>query len=418
MAAERLDEGALLSRRRFAVLLFAILVLLSTRLIGSALKADNLLTADSPILYHAAVLGFNYVDFGFVRRGLAGTLLWPFGSRLLLGAAVFHMVSAALLAAVACRYQAGLRRPWSLTLVYALVIVALTMRWAEDAGRTDLLVAALIGLAAMALIAGRVVPAFACLGVGLAVHETAYLFGVPMLAGVWLAGRISRPIPARSWAAGAAVIVATLAIYSALDHLPHADRQTMVDTVRSRLPRHEYVDWAIYFAVAGGRGVRMAICQNAGDPAFAVHLFCGLAAIALCALVLKERSGPSWPALLIVSVPPVLFLSVVANDMSRWTVFGAFNIWLLAAAHAHQPHSTPLSATSLVARLAVAALLIPLIHPRTWRILDPIFAPMPAVERLVTTLGGPRTPRFATAIERCDPSWRQVLGDETRPPGQ
>ena len=60
------------------------------------------------------------------------------------------------------------------------------------------------------------------------------------------------------------------------------------------------------------------------------------------------------------------------------------------------------------ARVALAALLVPLIHPKTWPIEDPIFAPTPVLERLARRVGGPATPRFAQALER-DPAPGELL---------
>ena len=62
-------------------------------------------------------------------------------------------------------------------------------------------------------------------------------------------------------------------------------------------------------------------------------------------------------------------------------------------------------------RVALAVLVIPLIHPKTWPIEDPIFAPTPVLERLARRFGGPATPRFAEVLVRCDPGWRTVLDD-------
>jgi len=44
---------------------FVLLVALSTRLLASAVRRGVLLTEESPLLYHAATLGFSYFDFGF-----------------------------------------------------------------------------------------------------------------------------------------------------------------------------------------------------------------------------------------------------------------------------------------------------------------------------------------------------------------
>jgi len=409
-----------------AVALWLVLVGLSTRLLVSAWRRQVLLTDESPLLYHAATLGFNYVDFGFVRRGLGGTLLHLFGENWLRGAAIFHVLAAAAVAACACVLFARLTRPWPERAAFAVLLVALMMRWAEDPARTDIAVAALLGVAALAVLAARPVAAALAVAVGLFVHETGFVFGLPLLAGLWLDQGRWRAIGRRRAAAVAAVLGFALLLYLAFDRLPRADAGTMVEVVRSHFPRHEYVDWAIYFAVSGARGVHTSLCQNAGDPTYALHVGSGLLVIGLFIAILKRRGAPGWPAVLLVSVPPFLFLSVVANDISRWAVLAAFNVWMLCAAMPSGVATGSMPSRSAIAmptaaptrppsawvwRVALAVLLIPLIHPKTWPIEDPIFAPTPVLERLVRQLGGPATPRFAEVLVRCDPGWRSVLDE-------
>src|SRR4051812_27639839 len=106
-----------------ALLLWLLLVGLSTRLLVSAVRRHVLQTEESPLLYHAATLAFNYVDFGFVRRGLAGSLVRLFGDDWLRGSAVFHVLAAAAVAAAACVLFARLRRPLPERLAFALLLI-------------------------------------------------------------------------------------------------------------------------------------------------------------------------------------------------------------------------------------------------------------------------------------------------------
>src|SRR6476620_6480014 len=92
----------LASHRQAAWVLFALLSLLSLRRIATATYRGTLLTHDSPLLYQAATLGFNYFDFGAVRRGLGGSIVYLLGDNLLRATAVFHILSSALVAAAAC----------------------------------------------------------------------------------------------------------------------------------------------------------------------------------------------------------------------------------------------------------------------------------------------------------------------------
>ena len=254
------------------------------------------------------------------------------------------------------------------------------LRWAEDPGRTDLAVAALLVAAALAFQAKQLVLSCLCVGLSLGVHETGLVFGLSLLAALLLDGARWRQVPRRTAAAGLLVLAAFVALYLLLGMLPHADVATMVSVVRSHFPTHEYVDWAIYFAVSGSRGVRTSICQNLGDPTYPLHLATGLGVIAIFIALLRNGAKPSLPAALLAAVPPFLFLSVVANDLSRWTVLAALNVWLLGAvgAASRRPMPTvqsrrPWRRSAL--RIGAAMLVIPLIHPKTWPIEDPIFSP-------------------------------------------
>jgi hypothetical protein len=404
------------SRSRLAAWgFFVLLVALSTRLLASAVRRGVLLTDESPLLYRAATLGFNYFDFGPVRRGLAGSVVSLLGPDRLLGTAVFHVLCAAAVAggaaALFLRLRVGAR--W----VYALLFVALMLRWAEDPGRTDLAVAALLVAAALAFQAKQLVLSCLCVGLSLSVHETGLVFGLALLAALLLDGARWRRVPRRTAAAGLLVLAAFVALYMLLGMLPHADVATMVSVVRSHFPTHEDVDWAIYFAVSGSRGVRTSVCQNLGDPTYPLHLATGLGVIAIFIALLRNGARPSLPAALLATVPPFLFLSVVANDLSRWTVLAAMNVWLVSAVAAGDPAADADGAVrrpwwGAALRIGTAMLVIPLIHPKTWPIQDPIFSPTPVIDRAVQEAGGPKTPRFRTALARCDADWRSVLGDD------
>jgi len=408
------------SRSRLAAWgFFVLLVALSTRLLASAVWRGVLLTDESPLLYHAAAIGFSYFDVGFVRRGLAGSVVSLLGPDRLLGTAVFHVLCAAAVAggAAILFLRLRLRLPAGGRWVYVLLFVALMLRWAEDPGRTDLAVAALLVAAVLAFQAKQLVLSCLCLGLSLGVHETGLVYGLSLFAALLLDGARWRQVPRRTGAAGLLVLAAFVALYLLLGMLPHADVPTMVSVVRSRFPTNEYVDWAIYFAVSGSRGVRTSICQNLGDPTYPLHLATGLGVIAIFIALLRNRARPSLPAALLAAVPPFLFMSAVANDLSRWTMLAALNVWLLSAVSACDlaedadgADRRPWRRAAL--RIGTAMLVIPLIHPKTWRIQDPIFSPAPVIDHALQEVGGPRTPRFRVALARCDADWRSVLGDD------
>lgn len=396
-----------------SVAIGALLWALSLRMLASAWRRGVLFGVDSPVLYHAGTNSFGYLEFGAVRRGLASTIVGALGADPLTGTVRFHVLFAGMFAAAAGWLVSRMQRPIVERALAVILVAVLVLRWAEDAGRSDIAVAVLLAAAAWCLLRRRVAAAFACLAIGLAMHETALIFGGPLLIGTALDRGRWRSMGRGSLAAGAAVLGLTLVVYAGLGLLPHADTRTMVETVRAHLPRHVYVDWAIYFAVSGMRGVRTSLCQNANDPNFLVHMACGLALIAAFVELLQRPGGPRRRIAWLVAGPPFMFLDVVANDVSRWAVLAALGVWLLHVTDAIETPRTDRPSAALL-RCVLAAVLVPLTHPRVWPIADPVFAPMPVVEHVLTAVGGPPTLRFADALERCDPRWREALGD---PPG-
>jgi len=86
-------------RRMETTALFLVLLLLSARLLISATYQHTLQSPKSPLLYHAGTLAFNYFDFGFVRRGLGGSIVHLIGGEMLRATAIFHMLSAVAVSA-------------------------------------------------------------------------------------------------------------------------------------------------------------------------------------------------------------------------------------------------------------------------------------------------------------------------------
>jgi hypothetical protein len=374
-------------------------------------KDWNDLTSDTSYMsYSAAVLSLNYFDFGFVRRGLGGTVVYLLGTNRLSATAVFHVLSSICLSVVASVVFARMRRPPLQVISFAVLLIALTLRWTQDLGRTDVLMAALIALTAIAFRK----PLIACslVAVGLFIHEVSVIYGIPLLGALWLDQGRWREMSIKPSLGGGAVLLAALALYASLGLMPHAAPEEMVDVVRNVMPQRswarEQVDIAIYFAVSELRGIRTAICQNAIDPTYSLHLMTGLLTIGSFIVALKDKYGPSIYTALLVSVPSFIFLGVIATDISRWANLAAFNVWLLCAMSSGERGCSRGFADPV--KLLIAALIVPLICIHKWPAVH-FFAPMPAVDHVIQKLGGPRPP--LEALPRCDPGWRAVLGDPT-----
>lgn len=397
------------------VALFALLVAASTPLLVRETRSGWHVAQGWNLLYQAATLGFNYVEHGFVRRGLGGTLIHLSGLPQLAGTVVFHLLSACALAFVACRLLAQQVASREAALVLAAVLLVLVLFWAEDAGRSDMAVAACLGVATLALLHGRPLGAAAALTVALAFHEAGFVFGLPLAAALLLDRRRLARQPRAGLAAAAALILAACLVSAALGSLPHADRPAMVESVRAKLPPHPSVDWAIYFSLSGARGMRAAICQSLRlNPNYALQLASGLLVIAVAIASLLGRDRPRCRLALLAALPPYLLLAALATDLARWSALACFNAWLLAVAAPPTVGEHP-TRWLLPRLLGVAALLL-LSHPgRPPHVDIPVYSPSPLLEALARRLGARRTPGADVALPICDPAWRELLAPS--PPG-
>lgn len=390
------------------VLLFALLVLASSRMLLNTLFRGHLESLESPLYYHAGTLAFNYFEMGAVRRGLGGSMVYLLADNPLLGTALFHWVWAAAVAVPFTWLVLRVDGPWHRRMAFALVALFIMNRWGEDAGRIDIAVAALLGGAALAVLQRRLAWAAAAVGVGLFIHEASFIYGVPLLAAlVWRMGGGSA-FDARSRHAALAVLAAALGLYGVLPLLPHAAPQTMVEIVQAKFPpRNVHVNLAIYFAVSGVRGVQASICQNRVDPTYWAHPLGGLIVLAACYLALAGEAKREWPAVLLAALPPLVFLSGVANDVARWTNLAAFNAWLVLAA-TPMPRRQTEGLVFLSGACALAFLV--LTNPLLIRVKYPIYTGSPLVQKVVDRLTGTTTLSPTGALRRCDPAWHEVLG--------
>jgi hypothetical protein len=392
-----------------AVLLFVVLVVCACRVLIKTAWSGARLEDEGRLLYPAATLGIDYPEFGFMRRGLGGTLIHWSGLPQLSGTELFHVVSAALVAAVACRLVLSMRASVKERAVHVLVLIVVLLFWAEDPGRTDVAIAWLLGVIALAARAGRPVRAVLLLLVALAIHETGVIYGVPLAAVILMNAHRERGVARRGVSIAAGLLACTLVGYLFFDRFPHVDNAIVAATVRSRLPRSEVVDWALYFGLSGVRGVRTSICQNwVVDQNYALHVLSGLLVIGFATFILVGTDRRLWRDATLASLPPYLFLCLVANDMSRWTMLAVASVWIVSACRVRTtedagPRRFPASV------LAVVVLLV-FTHPRRPLLVShAVYMPSPLIEALSVKLGRPSTPGVDEALRRCDPNWLEVL---------
>ncbi len=360
--------------------------------------------------YTRAVLGFNYFELGAIRRGLGGSIVYLLSPDILVGTTAFFYLSAFAVCVGSALLFARLDLPWPQRLAFGIAMAAIMLRWAEDIGRTDMAIAALLAAATLAVLRAKFLVAVLFVCVGLFIHELSVIFGVPLIAALMADGRLDRVGTKERWAIVLAVAV-TAGLYLTLIALPSADVPTMVRVVQSKFAPSVHVDWAIYFAVSGARGLALNFCQNRLDAAFRVHVIGGLLVIACTAVALGEPSRRKWATVATVAVAPFIFLTVVANDMARWALLACFNVWLFAGARAV---ATRFGERARLLPLAASLALLVLLESDFDRGDTLIHKPSPILERSAQVFAYKYTMRFVEVLQRCDPAWRDVLTDGKR----
>ena len=358
-------------------------------------------------LYQAAVLAFNYFEFGPIRRGLAGSIVYLLGHDILKASTWYFLLSAVAVALPVIWLYRGLPLPRMARFAFAATIVAIMLRWAGDIGRTDTLVSAGIAVAAIATSQGRLGLAALMLGIGLMIHETSVIFGVPLVSAILMRPGAWSAVSTASKRHGAAVLLLSVAVYAGMTHLPHASDTMMSEVVRAKFASTKYVDWAVYFALSGLRGLRTNLCQNGLDPTYWMHPAGGLLLVALTTMAVGWNFRREGVLTALATIPPLIFLSILTNDHSRWAMFAMFNVWLLhAVAHRREGRRT---STEREALLAAVALLV-LTNNKFGTSPTPIYSPSPVLERIAVRLlrTGP-TPNVEAALKQCDPTWHDFV---------
>src|SRR5690242_19615741 len=86
---------------RITFLILLLIVVAAIFRFALAADAYRMITPSRPIFfYNAAVLGFNYFQLGFLRRGLAGSIAYLLGPNLLAATFLFHTFCAVWIAAL------------------------------------------------------------------------------------------------------------------------------------------------------------------------------------------------------------------------------------------------------------------------------------------------------------------------------
>ncbi len=366
--------------------------------------------------YNVSFLSASYFNVGFVRRALGGTI-----SRLLspdpyFGAFLFHVASAALLiipvALLQRRLLLGVRRPAAWFMIFfALLSPQMFVGWANDIARTDLFVIGTIAWSILMIHGGRPIWAGAMLTIGFMAHETAIIFGVPLLVAVMATGASGRPVISRNlvWMiAGLGIAVVALAVVQALGTPDTMDfGQAMLRDTPPPIDawHRDLRDCAIYMMITGMRGLRTAICYNFYWPGYVVVAICAIGVTILngIALNLDRRL---WGFALAVMLPMV-FMIAIANDTGRWVKFACANAWLLSAIYQLRGEVVP-GKRRLVLAIALTGCLIYLGSSTVHQVNR---ASVSVLRRLDMRFA----PEVADWMTHCDPAWRAVAHGRPSP---
>jgi hypothetical protein len=388
----------------------ALLVLAALRRPIFGAPGDGLFASYREQTYQAVTLAFNWIDLGPVRRGLGGTVARLLSDDPMLAAAWFHVLFAVCVAAG----TVALLRGWGGSrwerLAAATVALGLMLRWSDDFGRTDIAVAALLVGATLAARAGRDAVAAAAVAVSVLVHETGFVYGLPLLLALRFA-RAGRIAGWRTTLVALAILAGGAAAWGLVSALSPTDASGAVAIVRSRFEPAFHVDTAIYYATSGLRGVATSLCQNRIDPLYALHFASALAVVAAAAVASASGRTVRPAVLALAAIPPFVFLYVVANDMARWTMFSCLNVWLVASVAPPRAARRPAHG-----RLACAAALafLALSSARFENSAPAIYIPSPLLERAVRKVVGGRSPPIEEVLPVCDPAWRSAIGNGAR----
>lgn len=359
--------------------------------------------------YNIIWLAANYFQFGAMRRALVGSVIYMSGVGLVTAAYLFYAISVILVLIFAYFFIKRIMQAGGRSLPFVLIIGALLLFWSEDIGRTDILVAAILLAAALALIDGRIVLASLCLAVGFQVHEATAIYGLPLAAALLLEGHRYEKYRTAAGAIALAILIGGIVFYFGLSFLPRAPNGFIVETISSRLPKTYHVDsvsstFAMFAMLGGVRAAIDSVCLVSPSVHHYLKPLIALLMVALAVASMSEFRRSSWLLPAIATVPPLLFLWLTSNDMGRWTALAILNVWILCANNPLEPIRE--SGQWAWVRAAGAAAIIPLLFPLTLPVRFFFAYPSPMIERGIEELIGRPTVR---TFDECDPTWRESL---------
>ncbi|WP_188517358.1 hypothetical protein [Alsobacter metallidurans] len=394
---------------------FCCMVYFGTRIMGR-LVADGSPEAWESIylrsVYSRTVISLDFFNDGFVRRGLGGTIANSLSSNWLHGAIAFMALSCVLLAIAVSVILTRLN--WSqnfwdcLFLTGVICVSPQTFKGcALDFARTDMLVASGIAFASAAVMFRRSLLALAIILLTSLVHETALIFGAPILAVLLINSCSVRQNAVYDLAIYAVLLTAGTVLIFLAQRYYSAPNAALVERMMRAGP--DWVDHsalaskeiATYMFVTGLRGIRTAVCYNLQiNQRYFMNTFLALLMIFVYIPILNLTSR--FTACLGVAFLPVLFMIAIANDTGRWLQLGVLNLWIYASSLQARGVATPSRRGAYIVRSGLFIAVISIGATRYESINN-------LSSWLGDALGLQLSDPLAPWLDRCDPDWRAVV---------
>lgn len=369
--------------------------------------------ADAEI-YSRTVIASNYFNDGFVRRGLGGTIAvllsrdWDRSIWLFITVSFVSLIVPLILIMrrLATRLTTG-------KTIYLGLILALSPQtffgWSRDPSRTDLLVGACLALSVLVWLRGQRALALAVILLGLLAHETAAVYGLPLLAAMAIidlrSGALNRDEAIRLAVAailGIASVILLQMIFSAPPEVTARNMLGQAPTLAGD-PKHQlWRDIAIYMAVGGPRALRTALCYNSQMAArYWPEFFGCLAVTTAYSVILPLRRH--LPIAALVMWVPTIFMMVIANDTGRWLKLAVLDGWLIASFLLLRGEAAAtLSSRAMKLGAVLFSGLLAMGPTRHNNVND-------AYGRLLLRLGYQDHAELNVWMDQCDPDWRAIV---------
>jgi hypothetical protein len=362
--------------------------------------------------YNIVDLLINYIQFGAVRRGLSGSIVYL--SRIDLAHVPFVLYGVSAVSFVVASFFL-LRRMTAYAIEYIpflIFLAGLLLFWSAEMGKTDIVVAVVLIAMALALVNGQIVLASVLLVIGVLVHEVCAIYGLPLLAALLIDDGRYKQFKWRSFAWSAAVLAAGAILYEATMMLPRSSNSVIVATIESELRSIQLdpslVPQAFYFHLGGARAVKTAMCIVDGSNNRTIQLLITLTMVAVAIISLSGTRPAKWVLPVFVSAPSILFLWLTGLDMSRWVALGILNVWIFCAIRNFAPFERE-SRRFVWASVFCAAAMAVILYPKTVYVSGNYLYPSPILEKVLEMAVG--RPTYKTQ-EECDPTWRSLLSQD------